>query len=119
MLDWRGGFSGLENSPEKTWRWSSTEGELHINNLSQQPRRVTLEMAFVGGHEQFDDLIISGLISDQLKINVVPVPYSKTIAIPPGISIIKFRSTGRRVDAPLDPRVLVFRIENFKMIELE
>lgn len=119
MLDWRGGFSGLENSPEKTWRWSSSEGELHINNLSQQPRQVTLEMAFVGGYEQFDDLIISGLISDQLKTNVVPVPYSKTVTVPPGISIIKFRSTGRPINAPLDPRVLVFRIENFKMTELE
>lgn len=119
MLDWRGGFSGLENSPEKTWRWSSSEGELHINNLSQQARRVTLEMAFVSGYAQFDDLIISGLISDQLKTNAVPVPYSKTITVPPGISSIKFRSTGRRIDAPLDPRVLVFRIENFKMTELD
>ncbi len=119
ILDWRGGFSNLESLPEKTWRWSSSEGELRIYNTSQRPRRVTLEMSFVSGYEQFDDLIISGLISDQLKTNSTPIFYSKTITVPPGTSIVKFVSTGRRVDAPLDPRVLVFRIENFKMQELD
>lgn len=118
-LDWRGGFSNLESSPEKTWRWSSSEGELYLYNTSQRPRRVSLEMSFVSGYEQFDDLIISGLISDQLKTNSTPVLYSKTITVPPGTSTIKFVSSGRRVDAPLDPRVLVFRIENFKMQELD
>ena len=118
-LDWRGGFSNLESSPEKTWRWSSSEGELYIYNTSQRSRRVSLEMSFVSGYEQFDDLIISGLISDQLKTNYTPIFYSKTITVPPGTSTIKFVSSGRRVDAPLDPRVLVFRIENFKMQELD
>jgi phosphoglycerol transferase len=119
ILDWRGGFSNLESSLEKTWRWSSSEGELRIYNTSQRARQVSLEMSFVSGYEQFDDLIISGLISDQLKTNSTPVPYSKTITVPPGTSTISFVSTGRRVDAPLDPRALVFRIENFKMQELD
>jgi phosphoglycerol transferase len=119
MLDWKGGFSGLESSPEKNWRWCSNEGELHFYNTSQRARRVSLEMSFVSGYEQFDDLVISGLISDQLKTNATPVSYSKTITVPPGESIIKFVSNGRRIDAPLDPRVLIFRIENFKMTVLE
>ncbi|HEX2271417.1 MAG TPA: hypothetical protein VHH35_17865, partial [Pyrinomonadaceae bacterium] len=119
ILDWRGGFSGLESSAEKTWRWCSSEGELRIYNTSQRARRVSLEMSFASGYEQFDDLIISGLISDQIKTNATPAAYSKTITLPPGISIIRFVSTGRRVDAPLDPRVLIFRIENFKLQELD
>jgi hypothetical protein len=52
-------------------------------------------------------------------VNDTPVPYSKTITVPPGESIITFRSTARRVDAPLDPRFLVFRVEDFKMTEIE
>ena len=119
MLDWRGGFSGLESSPEKNWRWCSSEGELHFSNPSQQSRRVSLEMSFVSGYEEFADLTISGLVSDQLKTNTSPVAYSKTITVPPGDSVIKFASNGRRLHAPLDPRVLVFRIENFKMTTLE
>ena len=119
MLDWRGGFFGLESSPEKNWRWCSSEGELHFSNPSQESRRVSLEMAFASGHEEFADLTISGLVSDQLKMNASPVAYSKTLTVPPGDSVIKFASNGRRVDAPLDPRVLVFRIENFKMTVAE
>jgi hypothetical protein len=119
MIDWRGGFSDLETSPEKTWRWCSNEGELHFYNSSQQSRQVSLEMSFVSGYEEFADLTISGLVSDRLKTNVLPVSYSKTITVPPGDSILRFSSNGRRVNAPLDPRVLIFRIENFKMTVLE
>ena len=119
ILDWRGGFSGLESSPEKTWRWSSSEGELRFHNTSQQPRRVSIEMSFVSGYDEFADVTISGLVSDQLKANANPVFYTKTMTVPPGESIIKFACNGRRVDAPLDPRVLVFRVENFKMTVLE
>jgi phosphoglycerol transferase len=119
MLNWRGGFSDLESSPEKNWRWSSSEGELHFHNGSQQPRRVSVEMWFVSGYAEFADMSITGLISDQLKTNANPVFYSKTLTVPPGESVIKFASNGRRVDAPLDPRFLVFRIENFKMNVLE
>ncbi len=119
MLDWKGGFSGLESLPDKNWRWCSNEGELHFYNTAARARRVALEMSLVSGYEQFDDMVISGLISDHLKTNVTPVFYSKTITVPPGESTIKFASNGRRVDAPLDPRVLVFRVENFKMTALE
>lgn len=119
MLDWRGGFSGFESSPEKNWRWCSNDGELHFFNTSQQARRVSIEMSFVSGYEEFADLTISGIVSDQLKTSAVPVSYSKTITVPPGESVIRFNSNGRRVDAPLDPRVLVFRIENFTMIVVE
>jgi phosphoglycerol transferase len=119
VLDWRGGFSDLESSPEKNWRWSSSEGELHFQNPSQQSRRVSVEMWFVSGYVEFADMTITGLINDQLKTNANPVFYSKTITVPPGESVIRFTCNGRRVDAPLDPRVLVFRIENFKMTLLE
>ena len=118
-IDWRGGFSGLESLPEKTWRWNSGEGELRFHNPSQKSRRVNLEMSFVTGHEEFADVSITGLVSDQLKANANPVFYSKTVTVPPGDSVIKFACNGRRVYAPLDPRVLVFRVENFKMMVLE
>src|SRR5262249_32130262 len=119
LLDWKGGFSGFETSPGKSWRWSSSEGELHIINTWQHPRMVKLEMGFATGHPEQDDFIISGLISEQLKVGSNLVPYAKTVVVPPGESVITFRSAARRVDAPLDPRFLVFRIENFKMTELQ
>ena len=119
LVDWKGGFSDYETLPGKTWRWCSSEGELHLRNMSARPRTVKLEMSFATGQEQLDDFIISGLISDQLKVNWTPSSYSKTVTVPPGESVINFRSTAKRVDAPLDTRYLVFRVENFKLTELE
>lgn len=119
LLDWTAGFSGLEGDASRTWRWCSSEGELRITNTSQRPRNVSLEMYFVSGYEQPEDLIISGLLSDHLKTTATPSLYSKTVTLPPGQSVITFRSSARRVDAPLDPRILVFRVENFTIRDLE
>jgi len=119
LLDWTGGFSGFESRPGKSWRWSASKGELHFNNTSQRPREIRLEMLFATGHEQIDDLILSGLISEQLKVSSQPTFYSKVITVPPGHAVIKFRCTAKQVDAPLDPRVLVFRVEDFKLTELD
>ena len=120
LLDWKAGFSALETGPAKTWRWCSSEGQLHINNTSQLPRTIKLEMSFATGYPDLDDFIISGFISEQLKVNNNPSFYSKTVTVPPKQTVvINFRSSAKRVDEPRDPRVLVFRIEDFKMTELQ
>lgn len=119
LLDWKGGFSGLEESPGKTWRWCSSEGELHFNNTSPRSRVLSLEMSFAAGNREPSEMVISGLISEQLKVGWELVTISKTVTVPPGESVITFRSNGKRADAPGDPRYLVFRIENFKMTELQ
>lgn len=117
LLEWKAGFSELEMRADKNWRWCSNEGKLHLRNTSQLPRAIKLEMSFATGYEQLDDFAISGLISDQFKVNNKPHFYSKTLTVPPGESILTFRSAAPRVNAPLDTRVLVFRIEDFKITE--
>jgi phosphoglycerol transferase len=119
LVDWTGGFSGLETGPSKTWRWSSSEGELHIRNISQRPRNIRLEMLFATAHEQMSDLTLTGLISEQLKVNSQPSFYSKVVTVPPGEAVVKFSCSAPRAYAPLDPRFLVFRVEDFKMTELQ
>ena len=119
LLDWKGGFSGLEESPGKTWRWCSNEGELHLRNTSRRPRMVNLEMAFATGYSEPADFTIRGVVSEDLKVGSNLVFYSKTVIVPPGDSVITFKSAAKRIDAPGDPRFLVFRIENFKMTELQ
>jgi phosphoglycerol transferase len=119
MLDWKGGFSDLESGGGKTWRWCSSEGELRIYNTLPRARTLSLEMWFATGHEQPSELFLSGLISEQLKVNSTPSFYSKTVTVAPGESVISLRSTAKRVEAPLDSRFLVFRVENFKLTELQ
>ena len=119
LLEWKGGFSELESRPDKTWRWCSGEGELHLRNTAQLPRTIKLEMFFTTGYEELSDFTLSGLVSEQLKVNDKPYFYTKTVTVPPGESIITFRSAARQVNAPSDTRVLVFRIEDFKLTELD
>jgi len=82
LLEWRGGFSELESRPDKTWRWCSSEGQLHLRNTSQLPRTVRFDMSFASGYAQLDDFIISGLFSEQFKVNDKPYVYSKTVTLP-------------------------------------
>lgn len=122
LVEWKGGFSGLETDHGMNWHWSSAEGELLLRNTSTRPRKMRMEMSFATGHEQMDDLFITGLVADQLKISSHPTSYVKDLTIPAGPageSVIHFRCTAPRVNAPRDPRVLVFRVENFKLTDLE
>ena len=119
LLDWESGFYALENRADKSWRWCTSEGVLRLNNLSRNQRQIRLEMSFATGHPQLDDFTISGLVSDDFKVNSTPHFYSTTVTVPPGESVITFRSGAARVEAPLDTRFLVFRIENFKLTELQ
>ena len=120
LVNWLDGFSSLEGTPEDNWRWCSSSGELLITNASQQNKTVSLEMLLVTSEEEKASVIVSGPDSSQdLRVGTIPVPFSKTVTIPPGTYSIKFASDAKRVDAPLDPRVLVFKVVNFRLRELD
>ena len=119
-VKWLPGFYDLEAGLEKDWRWCSSKGELHLENKTRQEKDVRLEMRFATGNERSGDLMIRGpFFSDHLKIGASPQLYSKTIKVPPGNYVLKFVCGAKQVDAPFDPRVLVFRIEDFRLTELE
>ncbi len=116
-LRWTGGFSNLESSPEQNWRWCSSKGELHISNSGTQ--RVLLEMSLATGFEEFSNLQIdSPWLSEQLKINGAGQLFSRIVTIPAGRHVIRFSSDAGRINAPSDPRVLVFRVTNFRLTKL-
>lgn len=118
MFYWRGGFSDLERNGEENWRWCSANGELDIYNRSEQERKVVLEMSFSTGYEEPSDLTIRGALhSDQLKINSQGRPYTMTLTVPPGHNVIEFVSNAQAVKTVNDPRVLMFRVNNFRFKE--
>lgn len=119
-LYWLGGFSDVEGSYNGNWRWSSAQGELKIKNALTKSREITLEMSFSTGWQEVSNLYIEGrLFSEHLKINSTPTFFQKKVIVPPGEYVITFTSDAKRVDAPLDPRFLVFRVWNFSIKELE
>ena len=118
--EWGDGFSILEGTSENNWRWCSSVGTLIINNPSDKERKLNLKANFVTGHPELANLKIeSTLLTENLKINVDGYTFEKEIVIPPGRYVIKFSCDARRLDAPGDPRFIVFGIKNFQVVESE
>ncbi|MRN54370.1 hypothetical protein [Paenibacillus monticola] len=117
IVSWGKGFYGLETDNSKNWRWSSQQGDMLINNLSAHSKTVNLDMTFVSGSEVNSDLTISGdLISESIKINSKGLHYKKTLEIPPGEHLISFECNAAKIDVKEDPRDLVFRVVDFKLL---
>jgi phosphoglycerol transferase len=117
--EWIHGWSVLEGIPRQNWRWCASSGDLVIYNSAARGRKVRLEMAFSSGYDSFSRLSITGEALDAtLRINSRPSPYSVVLTIPPGQTILHFESDAPRVVAPGDPRVMVFRVHDFRMVGL-
>ena len=120
LLQWKPGFSMLEGTPENNWRWCSSSGELHIENSSQRERKLSLEMSVATGYEEPSRFRIeSPWFAEEILVNSIGHSWKKEISVPPGKHAIRFVSAAKRVDAPTDPRVLVFRVVNFHFEERE
>jgi hypothetical protein len=120
MPSWREGFSDLESTADVNFRWCSSEGELQIWNTYNQARRVVVEMTLATGSEGFANMSVQGPgFSENLKIDPAGTPYKKELSIAPGTTSVRFTCDAQRVYAPADPRVLVFKVVNFKFTEID
>jgi len=115
-ISWKKDFSAMEGTQEKNWHWSGPNGELHIENSLDYPREVSMEMSIDspnGGTLRID----SDVISEAFKVTSEPGQWNKTVAIPPGKHVIKFRCDASPSYNPPDPRVFVFKVNNFRLTE--
>jgi hypothetical protein len=116
---WGPGFSAIEKAGDLIWRWCSANGDITIENPSPIARKVSLEMGFATGYPEYSILRIeSPLFAEQLKINGAGQPFSKVVTLPPGELKLHFSSDAKRVMAPGDPRVLVFRVMSYRLRDL-
>ncbi|MDD4924764.1 MAG: hypothetical protein PHF74_08080 [Dehalococcoidales bacterium] len=120
FIEWHSGFSVLEGNQEHNWRWCSREGTLVLNNTSKKNRKVKISAIFITGYPEMSNLCIeSTLVTENLTVNNAGYIYNKEITIPPGRHEIKFSCDARKIEAPNDPRYLVFNITNFQIAEVE
>src|SRR5262249_3877446 len=119
LLDWRYGCHQLEGTPEQNWRWCSSRGELYIFSLSSSQKKIVLEMAVSTGYEELSHLHIeSPWFSKDVEVNLAGQFVSATATVPPGRCIVRMVSDARRVEVAGDRRTLVFRVNNFRLREL-
>jgi hypothetical protein len=114
LITWGNGFSHQESLPGELYRWCGPSGEIILDNLASNTRRVTVAMSVVSAAEG-NIRIESQLFTEQLKTNHEPKPFSKTFDVPPGRHRLKFFSDVERIYAPRDSRVMVFRLINFSL----
>jgi phosphoglycerol transferase len=116
-LSWRGGFSYLEGDPEENSRWCSARGKIEFENSTGRSRTVWLQMGLSGADPNPSSLWIDGpSLTEHLQITAgEELPFRKRFTLPPGRHAITFLCDGKKLDAPMEPRALVFRVHNFRV----
>jgi len=117
---WKKGCYDLEKNTEfeGNWRWCSQKGVLIINNPDSQIKNVTISMSLITRFPEYSNLRFeSDILNENIKLNSTPSSFSKTISVPSGLHTVKFITDTKRVDAPLDSRVMHFGVMNFKAVE--
>jgi len=118
VVSWQSGFFDLENDAHATFRWAEASAEARIENDSALERKIVVKMRF-GAAQPPARLIIEGdLLTASVEIGAGGVSFERLLTIPPGSHVIRFHCDGRPAVAPRDPRVMVWRIENFAFNEL-
>jgi hypothetical protein len=116
LVFWRKAFYGVETGPEGSWHWCGPTGTIELENTLPRARQVNLQMSVSGANA--GNLRISGpLLNENLKVTTAALSVIKSISIPPGKHALNFVCDAPSAAAPRDHRVLVFRVNNFKLEE--
>lgn len=113
-FQWGSGFSIMEYSDERSWRWCASQGNLFIESRYAATKSVILKFVLETPYQEEAVVTISGdLWQDRMKPNASGLLVEKTLSIEPGKHKISFHCDGKPLEAPQDHRELVFRMINF------
>ncbi|OPX65135.1 MULTISPECIES: hypothetical protein [unclassified Methanoregula] len=115
---WGQGFSVFESDPDNNWRWASSSGTVFFDNPTPENRVILINTTIrTGWSENANVTIQSSEFSDTLAVNNLGTLYERKIIVPPGSYSVTFHCDAARVPVS-DPRNLVFRMDNFKTLEI-
>ena len=115
-VTWSSGASGQESGAVGVWHWCSSACTVELANPSDKPARVRLILGVRTGHEQMSTFTLQGpRISDRLALNSAEKQLSHVVTLPPGKQTLTMKCDAQKVDAPNDPRVLVFMVRNLSV----
>jgi len=111
------GFDGLERNSEHDFRWCGHQGVLHLNNDLGVTRRLSLKTVLLAAHWPAGLRLSGDLIATSLKLDGA-LTFDQVLEVPPGHHLIQFSSNGRPANVTSDPRIMVWRMEDFVLSEL-
>lgn len=116
VFSWSGGFSALEEAGGETWRWCSGSGTFHVLNPGSRSRRVTLAFGLRAAQMEAAPLqLAGGVLAADLEVGGTEVALERTVEVPPGLHVVRFRSAAHSVRPINDARALVFEVRNFRV----
>ncbi len=107
------GFYELERGPTHTFRWARAHSELWIENESSVPRRISLSMTLAAAQAPAHLHVRGDILNIDLDLPPGGTRFTPSADVPPGHHAIRFDCDGRRLDAPIDPRSLVWTLADF------
>jgi hypothetical protein len=114
-IEWGRGFYDLEGNPENNWRWCGPDGEISVINNTKEAKRFSLNMtAYTTFAEKSRLTVESDFFSKEYAVSSKGAEIAIDAMVKPGIHSMRISCDSERVAAPSDPRVLVFRILNFR-----
>jgi hypothetical protein len=115
FIQWGRGFFGLERNANGPFRWSEASSEARLENDTAVERTIAIRLTFVAAQPPARLVIAGDLLSATVELGTTGTGFERLVTVPPGHHLIRFQCDGRPADAPRDPRVLVWRVENFAL----
>ncbi len=116
LLHWVSGCYEAEPGPQGEFRWCPATAQLDVENSARSDKTAQLSMVLVPGTQPGRITLEGDLLSEAIVVTET-TSFQRTLEIPPGTHSLRFRAEGRPVDAPLDPRTLIFRVENPALLD--
>jgi phosphoglycerol transferase len=117
-MRWVNGFYPSEVGPGATFRWSPGPGDIEIDNDTRLDRRATITMRVLAAHPPVTLALGGDLLAETVTVGPTGLTMARPLHLAPGRHVIHLRADGQPVDAPRDPRRLVWRVENARLEEL-
>jgi phosphoglycerol transferase len=120
MIVWGSGFYPEEKAPDYVFHWSRRRSELILLNTGLVPCRVSMRMRCIAGAPQSSALRIRGPgWETRLGIDGAGRDVVRELVLPPGETRLIFACKGPSVQAPGDPRTMIFRVADLSVERLE
>jgi hypothetical protein len=119
---WLDGFYSFER-PGEEWRhrWCGPTGTAVFVNPTDRPRTLRLEYVMRTYTNAPADVRVEGgeLWTERVPVNSASAPVSRTVVVPPGRHVVRFRAKMPRDQLPSDSRRLTFFLAGFRATEAD
>jgi hypothetical protein len=120
QVDTGAGCWPREGTDQDNWHWCDANGEIVVSNNRNTTSQVAIDAVIMTGHPEMSHMVITGPgFVRKLNVNNGGAHVRLELPIGFGDQAIHIQSDAPKVDAPSDPRHMVFRLNNLIVREIK